>query len=410
MPTTWIQLSQQLVQQTPGFTPPVAARAYGYIGVTLYEAVVAGMPEYQSLAGQLSRLRTLPKVATGTAYHWPTVANTALATIIRQLFATATPENQAAIDDLEAEFTAEFAMQVEPTIFTASVVYGQAVANAIFVWSKSDGGHEGYYRNHPKSYTPPVGEGLWTPTPKHFAHALQPTWGRNRPFVTAIGMRCAAPPPPAFSTAKESAFYQSALEVYNTVKTLTPEQKEIVLFWADDPITTATPAGHSVAIATALLQQEEASLARAALVYAHVGIAVNDAFISVWRTKFRYNLVRPITYIQQHIDQRWNNPEVTDPIATPPFPAYTSGHAGEAGAAMTVLTALFGENYAFVDRTHIGRGFAPRAYDSLMAAAEEAALSRLYGGIHYRFDNEMGLQQGVCVGKQVLRLKFQVRD
>ncbi len=406
VPTTWMLLSLQLVQQTPMYSPPVAARAYGYIGVTLYEAVVGGMPGYQSLAGQLNGLDGLPKTAFGEMRYWPAVANAALATIMRQLFATTTPENKQAIDDTEAQFDAEFSATIRADVLASSIAYGQKLALAIFEWSKSDGGHEGYFRNMPKEYQPPVGAGLWVPTPKHFDRALQPTWGKNRPMALAANDLCAAPPPPTFSTASDSDFYQSALEVYTTVKNLTPEQKEIVYYWADDPVTTATPSGHSMAIATQLLQQEEASLARAALVYANVGIAVNDAFIAIWQTKFHYNLLRPITYIQQNIDPTWNNPEITDPLATPPFPSYTSGHAGEAGAAMTVLTALFGEDYAFVDRSHIQRGFAPRSYDSLMQAAEEAALSRLYGGIHYRFDNEVGLQQGICVGKQVESLNF----
>lgn len=402
----WVQLSQKLVKQGVGFSPPVAARAYAYIGVTLYESVVLGMAGYQSLAGQLNGFADLPKPSAGVILHWPTVANAALATSVRHLFARSSPRDLAAMNSLEAQFADGFAEEVPAAVFADSVAFGKAIAEAIFTISKSDGGHEGYKRNQPKTYAPPVGDGLWVPTPRHFYRALQPTWGQNRPFAMAAGEVCGAPPPLPFSTVSGSPFHKAAREVYDTVKQLTPEQREIALYWEDAPVFTSTPAGHSLTIATQLLQQEDASLARAALVYAQVGMAVNDAFISVWHSKYKYNLLRPITYIQRYIDSTWNTPEIKDPVVTPPFPSYPSGHAGEASAAMTVLSALYGDVYPFTDRTHIDRGMAPRSYRSLWQAAEESALSRLYGGIHFRFDNDAGLQQGKCVAKKVEALKF----
>ena len=199
-----------------------------------------------------------------------------------------------------------------------------------------------------------------------------------------------------------SQMYAEALEVYTTVKNLSPTQRETALFWADDPVLTATPPGHSLAIATQLLRQENATLARAAKVYLHLGVAIADAFIVCWRDKYVHNYLRPITYIRNVIDPTWNAVSITDPLLTPPFPEYPSGHATEAGAMATVLAALFGEEYAFTDSSMERLGFAPRTYDSFWAAAEEAALSRLYGGIHFRSANENGLAQGRCVGEAVL--------
>lgn len=224
------------------------------------------------------------------------------------------------------------------------------------------------------------------------------------PFCCHPAQRAQLPPPPAFSSKVDSQFYQAALEVYTTVKALTPEQKLIARYWADDPWLTITPPGHSLAIATQVLEQEEASLEMAAITYAKLGIAVADSFIACWRDKYTWNLIRPLTYIQRNIDATWNKPSITDPVITPPFPSYPSGHASDSAAAMAVLTDLVGANYHFTDRSREDAGFAPRSFDSFMQAAEEAAISRLYGGIHYRFDSEAGLQQGKCVGERVNRL------
>ena len=131
-----------------------------------------------------------------------------------------------------------------------------------------------------------------------------------------------------------------------------------------------------------------------------------DAFIGCWRTKYQDAMVRPITYIQQLIDPTWNNPDLTDPVNTPPFPEYTSGHSVQIGATAVVLTALFGEHYAITDHTQDQRGFLPRSFGSFEELAAEAAISRLYGGIHYRAAIEAGLVQGRCIGRQVLTLRF----
>lgn len=406
VPITWFQLTQQLVKETPGYSPPVAARAFGYLGVTLYEAVTPGMPGYQSLAGQVNELKAIPLVSPGQERHWPTVANAALAEITRDLFPTASEANRAAIETLEEQFVQQFAAEIPQEVLVQSQAHGWALARHIFKWSKSDGGHEAYLAGQRADYSPPIGEGLWTPTLPNFGRALQPHWGENRPFVLQAGDVCAPPPPPIFSSASNSLIYDEGLEVYQTVKALTPEQRQIALFWADNPGETSTPPGHSLAIATQVLQQEKASLALAAITYSKMGMAVADAFIGCWKVKYTYNRLRPITYIQQIIDPGWNANGLTDPVVTPPFPAYTSGHATQSGAAMTVLSALFGEQYPFTDAIHVSRSYAPRSYYSFMDAAEEAALSRLYGGIHFRSDNEAGLRQGICIGEKVNELKY----
>jgi hypothetical protein len=179
---------------------------------------------------------------------------------------------------------------------------------------------------------------------------------------------------------------------------LTREQEAVARFWSDDPGLTPSPSGHSISILTQVAGMLDVSLARAAEAYAKVGIAVADAFIACWNTKYRDNLLRPVTYIRDLIDPAW-----TPLLVTPPFPEYTSGHSVQSGAAAQVLADLFGD-LAFVDRTHERRGLPARSFRSFHEAAEEAAVSRLYGGIHFRAAIERGLEQGRCIGRHVSAL------
>jgi len=378
----------------------------GYAGVTLYEALVPGMPGYRSLVGQLDGLTWLPAVQDRTSYHWPLVANSALASIHRRLFAQGNASVRSTIDGLEETIRTRYETSVPMEIIRRSTLRGRAVAAAIFAWSKSDGGHEGYLYNFPRTYKPPQGDALWVPTPPKYQRALQPYWGQNRPFVLPTPDACRPPPPPAFSTDPASDEYAEAWEVYSTVQNLTPYQRDTALYWADDPTLTATPPGHSLAITTQILRAESVTLDQAAEVYARVTLALADAFIACWDAKFYYNRMRPITYIQRYIDPDWNAASITDPVYTPPFPEYPSGHSTEAGAAATVLSTLFGDDYSFTDHSQERLGFAPRTYASFWDAAREAAASRLYAGIHYRSANEQGLVQGQCVAAYVNQLQF----
>jgi hypothetical protein len=325
------------------------------------------------------------------------VANSALAAIFRLLFPTTPSVNIAAIDELERRFAAEAQASLPFGIYKRSVSRGAEMARHVFDWSTTDGGHEAFLNNFP-AYTPPRGPGLWVPTPPGLLPALQPHWGTNRPFVLGSGETCSPGPPPPFSESVDSAFYADAFDCYRVTSDLTPEQQAIARFWSDDPGQTATPPGHSISILTQVARELNLTLDRAAEAYAKVGIAVADAFISCWRTKYNYNLLRPVTYIRSVIDPNW-----TSLLVTPPFPEYTSGHSVQTAAAAHVLTSLFGQ-LAFNDHTHAARGLPPRSFSSFAAAAEEAAISRLYGGIHFRAAIERGLEQGACIGKHVAAL------
>jgi hypothetical protein len=393
--SVWFDQLYDLVK-TERITAPPASRIYGLAAITLYEAIVPGSRAHRSLVGQLNALTSVPQPARHRRYHWPTVANSALAAAIRALVPEASPAARETIDTLEHSFAVVFRARVRPLVYVRSVVHGRAVAAAVVAWAMTDG----FAALHDCPYTSPAGPGLWEPTPPAFAPPLQPCWGQLRPLVLASSEECAPPPPPAYSEDPGSAFFARALDVYTTHVTLTQEQRTIAYYWADSSGTTGTPPGHWIAILGQITRTEGLSLMATAEGYVRVGLAVADAFIGCWQTKYTYNLLRPETYITRLIDPAW-----LPLLVTPGFPAYTSGHATQSGAAATVLTDLFGKQ-AFTDTLHkdhhLEPPLEPRHFGSFAEAAEEAAMSRLYAGIHYPFDNDHGLAQGRCIGHVIV--------
>lgn len=405
----WIYLDLQLIQQTPGFSPPVAARALGYIGLALYESVVPGMPGYQSLAGQLNELSSLPWAQPDEPLHWPTVANASMATMTRMMFSNASAENKARIDLLERSLPLKYTQDFDPNAVTAEITnrsetFGKLMGMSIMTWARTDGGHEawGPLRRTRANYVPPSGAGKWSATPPAFAAALLPYWGENRPFVIKGAAECPAPMPPSYSEEPGSAFYKDGMEVYKIATAATQEQRQFALYWADDAGKTPTPAGHWAYITNDLLKARKADLGAAAEVFARLNMAMSDAFVAAWYTKYQLSVLRPVTYVQLVIDSNWY-PTL---LPTPPFPDYPSGHSVQSSSAQAVLSKMFGVNTEFVDNTHNDRGWGPRTFKGFKTASDEAAVSRLYGGIHYRFATDGGKPQGLCVAEKVLALKF----
>lgn len=408
--TEWFQLALALTQQTPGFSPPVASRALAYLSLALYESVVPGMPKQQSLAGQLNELESLPWAQPDEVLHWPTVANASMATMTRMMFPNASAENKARVEQLERSLPLRLSQDFDPSQVTTEITqrsetFGKLMAMAIMTWARTDGGHEawGPLRRNQSVYVPPSGQGKWSATPPSFAPALLPWWGDVRPFVMQSSSECAAPPPPAYSEKVDSAFYKEAKEVYAISNAATQVQRQVALYWADEPLKTPTPAGHWNHIATDLLNLQNATLAQAASAYVRLNIAMADAFITAWKTKYTVNLARPVTYVQLVIDSNWE-PGI---MSTPPFPEFPSAHSVQSSAAAQVMTRLFGANKPFTDNTHNDRGWGPRNFPSFQAAADEASVSRIYAGIHFRSGIESGKTQGRCVGNKALGLKFE---
>lgn len=410
--TEWVALALLLTQQTHGMSPPVASRALAYLGLALYESVAPGMPGHRSLAGQLNELQSLPWAQPDEPLHWPTVANTAMASMTRMMFPHASAENKGRIDLLERSLPQKLARDFDPLrvnaeVRTRSETFGKLMAMALMTWARTDGGHEawGPLRRHQANYVPPSGAGQWSPTPPAYASALLPWWGTVRPFALPAADTCQAPPPPAYSEEAGSAFQRETAEVHRISLAATQEQRQVSLYWADDPLKTSTPAGHWSFIATDQLKAGKASLARAARVYARLHLAMADAFIAAWKTKYAVNLLRPVTAVQLTIDSQW----VPTLMHTPPFPEYPSGHSVLSAAAAGVLEREFGASTRFTDNTHNDRGWGPRSFASFRAAADEAAVSRLYAGIHFRSGVEGGKAQGRCVAERTLGLAMDAR-
>ena len=219
----------------------------------------------------------------------------------------------------------------------------------------------------------PVGPGFWVPTPPaSISSPLEPLAGTWRTWNLRNGSQFRPGPPPAFGS---RGFLAEVREVYDVNKALTDEQKRIADFWADGA-GTVTPPGHWDRIAVDLVRGAGLPTLRASLLFSALNTAQADAFIACWDAKYTYWTMRPVTAIRQLIDPGW-----LSYIVTPPFPSYVSGHSTTSAAASTVLGAFF-----------------PARAGELKAMAEEAAASRLYGGIHFRSDNDAGLKLGRRVG------------
>lgn len=407
MANDWFSLAIELTKGTSGFTPPVAARSYAYSALTLYEAIVPGMPGYQSMQGHLNSLAdgALPAINPALSYHWGICGNRAMALLFTKLYPGAPADLKAKIGALEDQYQQSYSKTVSADVVDRSIAFGEGIALAMYDYARTDGQFESFNSNYPVSYTVPTGAGLWVPTPPLFqAIPLQPYWGKVRPFLTDNVETTQPPVPPDFSKVSTSAYYVQALEVYAVGSNLKAGDIKAAQFWNDETGKSGTPAGHALAITRQVLQHEKSSLAKAAEVYAKVGMGLHDGFISCWKAKYQYNTIRPISYIKFQID-----PIFAPLLATPPCPEYPSYHAVAMGATAQILSDMYGYDYAFSDQANAGRtdiDGTPRSFASFLDAADEAALSRIYGGVSYRAAIEAGKEQGIKIGKLVGGVEF----
>jgi hypothetical protein len=398
----WYYLMNELVRHTATYSPPVAARNFGYIGVTVFEAAVGGTDTLQSLVGQLNGLTSVPAREAGAQYDEQIIINAALSDAIIDYFGNTGPTGQRSIKIAQEKWRALVIEGVPDDVVARSEAFGKAMNQAIFDWSVSDGGAEITNMGFPMQWELPKGDDKWVPTSvvQQQQLPLLPEWGNVRTFAMPTGATCVTPGNPPYSVEPASAFYKEALEVYDTVKNATPEQIGIARFWSDDPMLSMTPPGHWVSIALQVAEAEDLPLDENVDLLARMGIAMADAFIGCWHEKFEYNLLRPVTYIKRVIDPKW------EPILnTPPFPEYPSGHSVVSGAMDAVMTGFFGDNFSFEDKTGSPDGRNPRTFASFHAAAEEAGISRMYGGIHFHAAIVDGLDQGRCIAAYTVALK-----
>lgn len=380
------------------FSPPVASRIYAYSSVAGYEAARHQDSTLVSMAGQLHGLEPVPTPEAGVEYCYPLAAVQAMLKTGRVFIFS-----EDKLDEFYNAIMDEYRASGMPDeVFQRSIDYGTKVSEHIVKWSSKDNYKQ--TRSFPK-YSVQDSESTWKPTPPAYMDAVEPHWNKIRTFVIDSASQFKCVPPPAFSKNKDSEFYKLAMEVYQVGKNLTDEQKLIASFWDCNPFVMnvkghvmfatkkISPGGHWMNITHVACLKENSNAARSAEAYAKVALSLADGFIACWDEKYRSLLVRPETFINQNIDENW-----VPLLQTPPFPEYISGHSVISSAAASALTGVFGDNFAFTDSTEVEFGLSIRSFKSFYEASNEAALSRLYGGIHYRPANENGVKMGLALG------------
>jgi hypothetical protein len=390
------------------FPPMIASRNYAYANIAAYEVVVVFDNRFVSLAGQIKHLPPLP--AFDTAH-----VNYQLATLLafcKVGEAVTFPEGsmQEYVNKLKHEADSA---GLSSSVITASQRFADSTAAHIIRWSRKDN----YLQLRSASkYTVTDEPGRWLPTPPMYAQAVEPHWKEIRSMVMDSASQFIPARPPQFDIKnKASPYYTAMLEVKTIGDSLSQEQKDIADFWDDNPfkmnvsghVMFATkkfsPPGHWMNIVGIGSQKAGADFSTTVAAYTETSIALFDAFISCWDEKYRSNVIRPETVINNILEAEWH-----PYIQTPPFPSHTSGHATISAAAAETMTYWFGDKISFIDTSSLEFGIKSRQIVSFRDAAKEAGMSRLYGGIHYRFDNDHGNEQGTRLGEfivQRLRLK-----
>ncbi|HRI21575.1 MAG TPA: vanadium-dependent haloperoxidase, partial [Panacibacter sp.] len=357
-------------------TPPDVSRMFAYIGTAMYESQICGSKEYTTLEGQLNGLKDLPRPNKDSIYDWTTVTTTSIFYVQDAMVARYLTAGMKAMNVLYDGQIAERAKTIPADVMERSKKYGREIADAIVDWS----GEDGYEKTRYEFYKAPSREGhpeLWAPVDFNQV-PLEPFWGTHRTFAIKDGSQFDIDPKFKYSDDSTSEMWKQAKEVYITDKNLTEDQRNIALYWADDAGETFTPPGHWINIISGFVQTENMPLDKATEIYALSAIAMADACITVWHTKYRVDFLRPKTYINEHMEKGW------EPyVETPPFAGYTSGHSGFSGSASTILTTLIGDK-PFIDSANVIIGLLPKQFNSFKDAANEASNSRMYGGIHFR--------------------------
>lgn len=391
------------------FPPMIAARNYVYANIAAYECVVAGDPQhYSSLSGQIKHMPAMPQPAAGKQIDFSLAAMLALTKVGN---AVTFPEGSLMSYYEQLKKGADSA-GIPSDVLENTITFSDSIAAAVLKWSKGD--HYAATRGAEK-YTVTQEEGRWVPTPPMYLTAIEPHWGEIRPMVLDSSSQFDIPRPPKFDIKnKNSVYYKAMMEVKNTGDSLTDEQKHIADFWDDNPfamhvnghVMMATkkfsPPGHWLNIVGIAAKTAKADFNTTVSAYTLTSIAFFDAFIRGWQEKFKSNFIRPETAINKYVDQEWR-----PYIQTPSFPSYVAGHATNSNAAAEAMTSIFGDKLSFTDTSLLEFGIKNREIKSFREAAAEATISRLYGGIHYRFDGDEGARVGKKVGDLVVeRIKL----
>ena len=384
------------------FSPPVASRIYGYASLSAYEALRWTDTSYPSLAAQLHGFPAMPSPEAGKEYAFTVSAVKALFDITLRLTFTK-DSSRVTMEALLKELKDK---GIDEDTYVRSIAFGEAVANA--VWQRAAADNYKETRGMPR-YTPSEQPGKWKNTPPDYLDAIEPFWTKMKPMVMDSSAQFRPVPPPPFNLDKRSAFYKDLQEVLDSTRNLSEEQQNIARFW-DDNAAAVTHVGHMMYankkpspggpwmnITAVACRKDSADILRSAQAYALSGIAMYEAFISCWDEKYRSEYIRPVTVIHEHIDKKWQ-----PLLQTPPFPEYTSGHSVVSSSVATVLTRVFGDNFTFTDDYEMPYIGIERSFPSFIKASEEACMSRMYGGIHFRSAIDNGRSQGRNLGAYIL--------
>lgn len=385
------------------FTPPVASRIYAYAHLAHY--ITLQSVHRDSLSEITSKLNGLDDftVPEGTDVDAQLSALFAFSSIGKKLI-----YSEQFFNDLHTHLK-DVALEkgYSEALIKNSEAYALQITKQLSDWIDKDMYVE--TRTYPR-FTSTKQPENWRETPPDYTSALEPYWDNIRPLVIDSANVYTPKPLPVYDTNKNSDFYKMVYEVYDESLKTTVEKGKIAWFWDCNPILTVhkghmvttihkfTPPGHWLNIISQITTNEKSDYFTATKAYTLTSTAMFDAIIGAWYVKYKTDLVRPVTYIQEYIDPDWN------PILqTPPFPEYTSGHSATSASAAEVLTQIFGENYAFTDHTQLRFGLEERSFSSFREAAQQVNLSRFYGGIHYMQGVEEGGKQGAYIANIILK-------
>jgi len=384
------------------FSPPVASRLYVYTSLASYEAIRFSKEGTASIAEKLHGFGKMPEPEKGKLYDYTLAASKAFFTVTRNV-------KVFSVDSLKAQedlVYTTFKEKLDDAVYQRSIAFGDTIAKVILARARNDG----YLlsRGKPK-HLGSKEPGKWRPTPPDYLDGVEWCWNTMKTMVMDSAAQFMPPRPPQYSTDTNSLFYKNAKEVYTINKNLTKEQKLTARYWDDNPFVIEhsghlmfgtkkiTPGGHWMGIAAIAAKQTRADPVQIAKGYAITAIALYDAFIACWDEKYRSNVIRPVTYIDEHIDNNF-----VPFLQTPPFPEYTSGHSTITACASTVLAHIYGNAFPFQDTSDLRYIGMQRHFSSFQEAAAEASISRVYGGIHYRSGVEAGAAQGKKLGELII--------
>lgn len=389
------QLTQVIIYDV--FTPPVASRIYGYTALASYEAMRYADPKFSSIITQLKGFGNPPVPQKGKDYNFALAATKAFFTVAHKVTFS--------IDSLKKYENGVYQMykdNLDDSTYARSVDFGEQIGKLIL--KRADVDDYPQTRGKPK-YLGETSPAKWRPTPPDYMDGVEFCWGDMKVLAVDSSKQFFPGPPPAYSEDKNSAFVKQYMEVYNKNKSLTDEEKLTAAYWDDNPFVIQhsghlmfadkkiTPGGHWIGITTIACKQSHANAVKTAQAYALTSIGLYDAFICCWEVKYKYSYARPVTNINEKVDHYW-----LPLLQTPPFPEYTAGHSTISAAAAVLLTHEFGDNFAFQDTSDLHYIGKQRHFDSFIKAADETALSRFYGGIHYLNSSLVGEAQGKQIG------------